>query len=317
MYLVTWKIKRTLASMTEGMLVEGRNEARTCKYEPCGRELPPYAGRGRPQRYCRDRRWPGGKTCQQMAEAQRAAELAAGLDVPLAAFRTTKSEFVDAAETLGDRLDEVLDAVRAVDGGALTRIAEAEQTMVDAITRAQTAEAERDQAARDRQAARTDADARVEAAWRETAAAQRERGQAQAAEQAALQSLEQEGARRRDAEARALEATTHAKDLERQLAEARERVVAAERDVLAARAETDQVQQRLTDALHRADRAEKALTAARAETAEQARADAAIQTVQQAEQRVQAAEQRADRAERRGDELVAALAGRGTPALAD
>jgi hypothetical protein len=89
-----------------------------------------------------------------MAEAQRAA----GLDQPLAAYRTATPTFVDTAEALDDRIDDIVDAVRAVDGGALARIAEAEQAMVDAVTRLQVAEAAREQADRDRQRAETEPD---------------------------------------------------------------------------------------------------------------------------------------------------------------
>src|SRR2546423_15694450 len=48
-----------------------------------------YDGQGRPPEYCRDRRWPGGRTCKQMAAAERAGERAAGLDAPLDTFRAS------------------------------------------------------------------------------------------------------------------------------------------------------------------------------------------------------------------------------------
>jgi hypothetical protein len=273
--------------MTGSEPVETRDRARSCGYEPCARDLPPYSGRGRPQRYCRDRRWPGGKTCQQMAEAQRAAELAAGLDVPLAAYRSSTGTFVETATALGERLDEVLDAVRAVDGGALARIAAAEQAMVDAVTRAQAAEAERDQAHRDRQAAladraraqeaaaeadrrataaRRDADHQIRAALDRVADAERDRGQALATATAAGTAQERETRRREDAERHAATAAAEARALRERLDEVR----AAEADLRTRLAEAaGRADLAAGDAVRQRQRADG--LAARAEAAERDR----------------------------------------------
>src|SRR5690606_40843485 len=59
----------------------------------CGRPLA-YDGRGRPPEYCPDRRWADGKTCKQMAAAERAAERAAGLEMPLETFRAAGERLV-------------------------------------------------------------------------------------------------------------------------------------------------------------------------------------------------------------------------------
>src|SRR2546423_9266675 len=63
-------------------------DERRCGYSQCGEPLE-YDGQGRPPEYCRDRRWPGGRTCKQMAAAERAGERAAGLDAPLDTFRAS------------------------------------------------------------------------------------------------------------------------------------------------------------------------------------------------------------------------------------
>lgn len=98
-----------------------------------------------------------------MDAERRAAEVATGLDVPLAAFRTASGPVVETAEALADRLAELLQTLHAVDSGALERIEEAEQAMVEAVTRAQSVEAERDQAHRDRQRAEAARDQAIRA----------------------------------------------------------------------------------------------------------------------------------------------------------
>ena len=137
--------------MSEGLV-------RTCRYVPCGKELPRYSGRGRPREYCDDPRWPSGKTCREMDAERRAAEVAAGLDVPLATFRTVSGPVVETAQNLADRVAELLDTVRAVDAGALSRIEETERAMVEATAQARGALAERDAADRERQAALAERD---------------------------------------------------------------------------------------------------------------------------------------------------------------
>ncbi|TWH62291.1 hypothetical protein [Micromonospora olivasterospora] len=133
-----------------------------CRYTACRAELA-YSGRGRPPEYCPDRRWPGGKTCKQLAADERAAELAAGLDVPLAAYRDATARVLPAVQALSGELAAVVEAMRAVDGSAVARIAEAEAAAVAAVERAQTAEAERDKAVRDAGTARAETAAAAEA----------------------------------------------------------------------------------------------------------------------------------------------------------
>src|SRR2546423_3061361 len=65
-------------------------------YSQCGEPLE-YDGQGRPPEYCRDRRWPGGRTCKQLAAAERAGERAAGLDAPLDTFRASTDRLLAAA----------------------------------------------------------------------------------------------------------------------------------------------------------------------------------------------------------------------------
>ncbi|MBT8224088.1 MAG: hypothetical protein HKP61_04640, partial [Dactylosporangium sp.] len=62
------------------------SQPRRCGYSQCGQALD-YDGRGRPPEYCADRRWPDGRTCKQLAAAERAGERAVGLEVPLETFR--------------------------------------------------------------------------------------------------------------------------------------------------------------------------------------------------------------------------------------
>ncbi|MCX6467307.1 MAG: response regulator receiver protein, partial [Pseudonocardiales bacterium] len=52
-----------------------------CGYSRCRAELPPPGPQGgRPRAFCRDTRWDGGRTCAQMARAERDALSSLGLD---------------------------------------------------------------------------------------------------------------------------------------------------------------------------------------------------------------------------------------------
>src|SRR3954447_14595048 len=85
------------------------DEAVHCGYSKCRAELPaPGPQGGRRRTFCRDTRWEGGRTCAQIARAERDALDALGLDSSRAAFG------LDA-----DRLREHVDAVRGP-VGALT-----------------------------------------------------------------------------------------------------------------------------------------------------------------------------------------------------
>jgi chromosome segregation ATPase len=96
-----------------------------------------------------------------MAQAERDAMKAAGLDVPLAAYREATAKFLPPLEAflqqLGEPLTELIGTVRAVESGALARIAEEEQIAGAAVTRAEEATAERDQAVRERTTAQQEA----------------------------------------------------------------------------------------------------------------------------------------------------------------
>ena len=76
-------------------------ETRYCGYAECGQALD-YDGRGRPPEYCQDRRWADGRTCRQLAAAQRAAERAAGLEAPLEAFRAAEQRSAQRPLTLAN-----------------------------------------------------------------------------------------------------------------------------------------------------------------------------------------------------------------------
>ncbi|MBN1173751.1 MAG: hypothetical protein JXA67_16385, partial [Micromonosporaceae bacterium] len=148
--------------------------ARTCGYSRCGRILR-YDGRGRPPEYCADRRWPDGRTCKQLAAAERAGERAIGLDLPLEAFRAVSDRLQPVAEGLARQLVEVSEAVGQVRDGALARIAEAERAATEAIEAVRGAEAQRDQALAAQRAADDDAAqaaAAAEEAQQRAAAAQ-------------------------------------------------------------------------------------------------------------------------------------------------
>src|SRR5688500_19553616 len=87
------------------------DEVVRCGYSKCRAELPPPGPQGgRRRSFCRDSRWPGGRTCAQMARAERDALDALGLDAGRATFQ------LDA-----DRLREHVDALR----GPVAELAEA------------------------------------------------------------------------------------------------------------------------------------------------------------------------------------------------
>jgi chromosome segregation ATPase len=202
-----------------GPLVVAEGE-RTCGYSDCRHSLD-YNGVGRPPEYCADRRWPpgdpAGKTCKQMAAQERSAQRAVGLETLLAGYRATTATFVPVAETLADRLTTLLRAADSLGQGALSRIADAEQAMLNAVDRAELAEADavrarraetaavaaRDCAITDRTEAevaarevRIAADEQVRGALADVAEAQRSRGVAEAnAAAAARAAIEAEGAR--------------------------------------------------------------------------------------------------------------------------
>lgn len=248
--------------------------ARHCGYNQCGRELP-YDGRGRPPEYCQDRRWPGGRTCRQMAAAERAAERAAGLEVPLDAFRAAGDRLAAVASPLARQLAELVDAVKGVQDGALTRMHDAEQHAQQAAAQAQAAqeatvaakraqqlaELERDRARAaaadaDQRAAtaRAEADEQTRRAWRQVADADHARGQAEATAAAAAQAHAEETARREAAEQRTTVAEAELRTLRA--------VLDAERDTSAG------LRDQLADSSRQATAAEAAAAGLRTELAQ-------------------------------------------------
>jgi chromosome segregation ATPase len=206
-------------------------QVRTCAYQKCGQPLM-YDGRGRPPEYCSDRRWAQGRFCKQMAAADRAAERASGLEVPLETFRTAGERLVNVASPLARQLTELVSAIQSVQDGALSRIAEAERSAAESSERAQAAEsraqrAERacqaaeadqqrseeaaEQAQRQAEQARREADEATQRAWQQVAGADHARGRAEAATESANRAHADEADRRRAAEQRAtdVEAQLH------------------------------------------------------------------------------------------------------------
>src|SRR5690242_7032354 len=97
------------------------DEAVRCGYSKCRAELPPPGPQGgRRRSFCRETRWPGSRTCSQMARAERDA------------LRGPVAELAEALDAVRARLDEVeggaLAAVEAANRGA----AEAEAARVEA-----------------------------------------------------------------------------------------------------------------------------------------------------------------------------------------
>ncbi|WP_326835805.1 response regulator receiver protein [Amycolatopsis rhabdoformis] len=156
--------------MTEGAVIEDRTVA-LCGFRQCRAPLPPPGPRGgRPFEFCPDRRWPGERTCKQLAAADQALREALGDSAPHAGLADAATEFVRAATELGGPLQTLRNALDSV-------AARAQDEVTAALTRAETAEARALEADGLRQAAET----RAQEAEAATAAAQ-----AHAGEQAAL-----------------------------------------------------------------------------------------------------------------------------------
>src|SRR3954449_11691244 len=106
------------------------DEAVRCGYSKCREALPsPGPQGGRRRSFCRDTRWDGGRTCSQMAPAEREALGALGLDAGSSTFRLD-------AERLRDHLDAVrgpVDALTAALASVTTRLDEVEAAAVAAV----------------------------------------------------------------------------------------------------------------------------------------------------------------------------------------
>ncbi|HTM70113.1 MAG TPA: hypothetical protein VL118_04440 [Luteimonas sp.] len=184
--------------------IEQTESERICGYSECRRPLN-YHGLGRPPEYCTNRRWPeedpAGKTCKQMAAQERTAQRAVGLDLLLTSYHASTATLVPVAETLLERLTDLLAKTADLGEGALAAVTTAEGAAVTAVERASAAEADavaarraettataaRDRAIADQTAAtnaareaRAAADEQVRAALADIADAQRARGIAEA-----------------------------------------------------------------------------------------------------------------------------------------
>ncbi|MCG8918264.1 hypothetical protein L6E12_20995 [Actinokineospora sp. PR83] len=163
--------------------------------------MPPEK-RGPKPKYCTDgKTWPpDGRTCKEMAQIERDAAAAVGLEVPLATYQQATERLAPSLAEVRDRLDTLLAAGADLDSAALTRVAAAEEERGEALQRAEAAEA---QAAVDQRkradaerAARLDREARlvaerlardaekekqeqVGAAWVKVVEAERAQGQAE------------------------------------------------------------------------------------------------------------------------------------------
>lgn len=194
---------------------------RPCRYRACTDLLPPHHGPGRPVRYHHDARWPDGKTCQQMAAADRKAAREAGVGALVDSLDIRTETLLDALTPFADDLDAVMQAVTDVGEGLRAQVSEAEQARVTAQQQQTTAEeraeqmleqvhtAQADAAAATRRAAAaatdakekvTAADRRVREAVDRVARLEREHGAAVRQAELADQRAGEEVLRREDAE---------------------------------------------------------------------------------------------------------------------
>ena len=123
---------------------------RQCAY--CGEEFSYQRSANRPPKYC-SRIWPEPpRSCQARAKAQRAAAKTVGLDLPLAGYQQAGEQVIQTITALQESLDGHLAAVRGVEQAALSHIEQAERDAREAWERTRSAEAERDQALREKAA---------------------------------------------------------------------------------------------------------------------------------------------------------------------
>ena len=319
---------------------------RICGYSRCGNTLV-YDGNGRPPEYCKDRRWPGGKTCRQMAQAERDAVRAAGLDAQLDAFDSTAGQLVTVAGPLHERLGDLLAALDHVRDGALTRVGDAERQMAEAVQRADRAERHAQHANNEEHRARTemeqarvaaqhaavqaaearqDADTRIAAALDRLTIVEREHGQALARAHAAEAARHDETERRAAAEQRAADLDAHLHQARQTIERVRDAHDGLRGRADAAEQAANRFQAELLQVTTRAEQAEM-LAATRAAELDDTRArraderDAATQALAaarsgqeelrhqlaEAEAAARAATERAERAETRHDQLVETL----------
>lgn len=87
----------------------------------------PHEGNGRPVKYHKDARWPGGKTCEQMAAAARKAAQDAGVGTLVNLLDERADTLLDGLGPLSDDLAEVLDALRDLRTGLRDEVTEADR----------------------------------------------------------------------------------------------------------------------------------------------------------------------------------------------
>lgn len=217
------------------------DETDRCEYSKCRAALPPPGPQGgRRRSFCRETRWAGGRSCAQMARAERDALDALGLDAGRSAFRLDADrlrEQVDAVlapvAALATALAAVTSRLDEVEGGALAAVEAAHRGTADAESARVEAQRAAERADRESRKAHEQAERAVRersAAVERAAAAARQALDATEALGAARQVAEDAGAARRAAEERAAAA-------ERRAAEAGR--AAHESAVAAGRADTE------------------------------------------------------------------------------
>ncbi len=165
--------------------------ARLCGYSQCGRPLPRHDGRGRPPEYCTDRHdWPGGKSCKQMAQAERDEIRVAGLDASLEMYDAVAGRLTSATKPVAAELTRLVTAWDEVRQGALARTGDAERRMAAALQRADAADRDAQVARREYAVTRAEAAAALEQARSVHAEAERIRADARAQLAGALDRLE-------------------------------------------------------------------------------------------------------------------------------
>ncbi len=234
----------------------GEDTAR-CGYSKCRAELPaPGMQGGRPRSFCRETRWDGGRTCSQMARAEREALGALGLDAGSNTFRLDAERLREHLDNIRGPVDELTAALAAV----TTRLDEVEAAAVAAVDAAhgRVAEAERARVAAEE--ARESAEQRTRQAVAAAERAAKDRAdaveRAAAAARQALESTEALGAARQQAQ----DAISARAAAEVQAVREAERAGAAEEH---ARQAIAAAEQHTRDLLHTAEQAARdALTAA-------------------------------------------------------
>jgi chromosome segregation ATPase len=298
---------RPLLAGEDGETAERGVAARSgvCGFSRCRRPLPmPGPQGGRPYAYCRNREWPGGMTCKQLAGAEHALRTALDDEGAPAALATAVGVFAESAEAVREPLALVVSALDSVRGSL-------EQDLISATERAERAEHRAVAVRAEAVGAIEQADERVMAA--EGARQEAERAQAdadrRAVESAAAQAV---------AEAEAAESTERvrlaqlaqagsksAADELRTRVEVAEGRAQAERDRAAhLAADVAGLREQLATALARVDAGHDALEAAHAHGRNQARLAAKRQDQLAQEGRSERA--RADDAEARQREQAGA-----------